>query len=54
MALPGITDPEVIELFTELRDEESEHVEMIREAMSKLPESDSVETEIDPVDAPYL
>ena len=54
MALPGITDPEVIELFTELRDEETEHVEMLREAMAKLPASASVETENDPDDAPSL
>jgi rubrerythrin len=53
-ALPGVTDPEVRTLFTELRDEESEHVEMLREAMAKLPPSASVETENDPEDAPYL
>jgi rubrerythrin len=54
MALPGITDPEVRELFTELRDEETEHVEMLREAMSKLPPSASEEVEFDVDDAPYL
>jgi len=54
MAVPGITDPEVRTLFAELRDEESEHVEMLREAMAKLPPSASVETENDPDDAPYL
>ena len=54
MALPGITDPEVRTLFTELRDEETEHVEMLREAMAKLPPSASVEAEYDPDDAPYL
>ena len=54
MALPGITDPEVRELFTELRDEETEHVEMLREQMAKLPANASVETENDPDDAPYL
>jgi rubrerythrin len=54
MASPGITDPEVRTLFTELRDEELEHVEMLREAMAKLPPSASVETENDPDDAPYL
>ncbi len=53
-ALPGITDPEVITLFTELRDEETEHVEMLRAEMAKLPASASVETENDPDDAPYL
>ena len=53
-ALPGISDPEVRTLFTELRDEETEHVEMLREAMAKLPPSASVETENDPDDAPFL
>ena len=54
MALPGITDPDIKELFTELRDEETEHVEMLQEAMAKLPPSASVETENDPDDAPFL
>ena len=54
MALPGITNDEVRELFTELRDEETEHVEMLREAMAKLPPSASVEAEYDPDDAPFL
>ena len=54
MALPGITNPEVIELFTELRDEEVEHVEMLKEQMARLPASARVETENDPDDAPYL
>jgi len=54
MALPGVTNPEVITLFTELRDEESEHVELLREQMAKLPASASIEIENDPDDAPYL
>jgi len=54
MALPGITDPDVQELFTELRDEETEHVEMLREAMTKLPASASAEVEFDLDDTPYL
>ena len=53
-ALPGITDPEVRTLFTELRDEETEHVEMLQAEMAKLPPSASVETPNDPDDAPYL
>jgi rubrerythrin len=53
-ALPGITDPEVRTLFTELRDEETEHVEMLKAEMAKLPASASVETPNDPDDAPYL
>ena len=54
MALPGITDPEVIKLFTELRDEETEHVEMLKAAMKKLPESASTEVEFDVDETPYL
>jgi rubrerythrin len=53
-ALPGINDPEVKKLFTELRDEETEHVEMLLKAMAKLPPSATVETPNDPDDAPYL
>jgi len=54
LALPGITDPDVIELFTELRDEELEHVEMLKEAMAKLPESASSQVEFDVDETPML
>jgi rubrerythrin len=54
MALPGITDTDVRELFTELRDEEAEHVEMLREAMTRLPSSASAEVEFDLDETPYL
>ena len=54
MALPGITDPDVRTLFAELRDEEIEHVEMLKAQMAKLPSHADVETENDPDDAPYL
>jgi rubrerythrin len=54
MALPGITDSDVRELFTELRDEETEHVEMLREQMAKLPSSASNEIEFDVDETPYL
>jgi len=53
-ALPGITDPDVRELFTELRDEEAEHVEMLKEAMAKLPDSAAEEFELDLDETPYL
>ena len=53
-ALPGVTDPEVRALFTELRDEETEHVEMLQTEMAKLPASASIEIENDPDDAPFL
>jgi len=54
MALPGVTDPEVKELFTELRDEEAEHVEMLKEQMEKLPADANIEFETDYDDVPYL
>ena len=54
MALPGITDPEVRELFIELRDEETEHVKMLQEEMAKLPPSASIVHEFDLDESPYL
>jgi rubrerythrin len=54
MALPGITDPDVRELFTELRDEETEHVEMLKEAMAKLPAAARSEVEFDIDETPML
>ena len=54
MALPGITNAEVRELFIELRDEETEHVEMLQEAMAKLPSDANVEIEFDEDEAPFL
>ncbi len=54
VALAGITDPDVIELFTELRDEETEHVEMLQQAMTKLPESARFEVEFDVDETPML
>ena len=54
VALSGITDPDVRELFTELRDEETEHVEMLKVAMAKLPESARSEVEFDIDESPML
>lgn len=54
MALHGITDPEVRALFIELRDEEAEHIERLREAMAKLPPSANFVVEFDPDESPYL
>jgi len=54
MALPGVTNQEVKDLFVELRDEETEHVEMIKEQMAKLPKSASEEVEYDLDETPYL
>ena len=53
-ALPGITNPEVVALFTELRDEEAEHLQMLKDAMAKLPASADAEGEQDPDEIPYL
>lgn len=39
-ALPEVEDPEVRELFTELRQEEVEHMQMVREQMKKAPDAD--------------
>ena len=36
-ALKHVTDPSVRELFTELRDEETEHVNLLKDAIKKLP-----------------
>jgi rubrerythrin len=53
-ALGHITHPEIRALFTELRDEETEHVRMLEEGMAKLPESADFEGEIDHDESPYL
>lgn len=37
-ALPSIGDPQVRELFTELRDEEMEHQELVKRQIAKAPE----------------
>ena len=53
-ALPGVTDPEVRELFIELRDQEVEHVEMLKEQMAKLPKDADEEVEYDLDETPFL
>jgi len=54
MALPHVTNPEVKALFAELRDEEAEHLVLLRKEMAKLPASASHEAEYDTDDVPYL
>jgi rubrerythrin len=44
-ALPEVEDPEVRELFIELRQEEVEHMQMVRGQMEKLPKSDGFDPE---------
>ena len=45
-ALPEVEDPEVRELFTELRQEEIEHMQMVRDQMKNAPDADG----FDPLD----
>jgi rubrerythrin len=53
-ALPHVSNPEIKELFTELRDEETEHVRMVEEAIAKLPPGSDVEVEQDEDELPML
>lgn len=53
-SLPHVSDPEIHALFTELRDEEREHVSMVQQAIAGLPPSASIEFELDPDEIPYL
>jgi len=50
-ALPEITDSEVRELFTELRQEEVEHMQLVREQMKKAGDRDDFDPD-DFVDDP--
>ena len=49
-----MSDPEIRTLFTELRDEETEHVRMVEEAIAKLPPSAAQEVEEDEDELPAL
>jgi len=53
-ALEHISDPDVRKLFAELRDEETEHVRMVRETIAGLPPSASIEFELDLDESPSL
>lgn len=53
-ALAHITNPDVRKLFVELRDEETEHVRMVRETIARLPASANVELELDLDESPSL
>ena len=53
-ALEHISDPKVRELFSELRDEETEHVRLVREAIAALPPAAAQEWEDDPDEYPAL
>ena len=49
-----MTDPEIQSLFAELRDEETEHVALVKEIMAKLPASAAQEVELDEDELPAL
>jgi rubrerythrin len=53
-ALAHVTDPEIHALFTELRDEETEHIRLVREAIAGLPPGADAELELDDDESPAL
>ncbi len=53
-ALPQITDPEINALFIELRDEETEHKRMLRDAIAALPPGADIELEVDEDEYPAM
>ena len=53
-ALAQVTDPEIHALFIELRDEETEHERMLREAIAALPPGADIESEEDQDEYPAL
>lgn len=53
-ALEHVTDPEIRTLFAELRDEETDHVRMVRAAIAALPPGADQELEEDEDDLPAL
>jgi erythrin-vacuolar iron transport family protein len=53
-ALDHITDADVRKLFSELLDEETEHVRMVRETIARLPPSANIEFELDLDESPSL
>ena len=54
LALAHITNPEIHALFTELRDEETEHVQMVQDCIANLPAGADRELEEDEDDLPML
>jgi len=53
-AIPHVSNDEVKTLFTELRDEETEHVRMVQEAIANLPPGSDIEWEEDEDELPAL
>lgn len=54
LALPYVKNPRIVELFAELRDEEVEHVRMVREAIAALPEEAGYDWDEDDDELPAL
>jgi rubrerythrin len=53
-ALPHVKNEEIRTLFTELRDEETDHVRMVQEAIAKLPPEAALELEQDEDELPAM
>jgi len=53
-ALPGIQDSSVRKLFEELRDEETEHQNLLKEQMAKYPNTLDPDVDPDDVDTPAM
>ena len=53
-ALTHITDAKIKTLFIELRDEETDHIRMVREAIAALPEGSDIDREEDEDEYPAL
>ena len=53
-ALPGIKDSSVRKLFEELRDEETEHQNLLKEQMAKYPDTMAPDVDPDDVDTPAM
>jgi len=53
-ALDHVTDPDIKKLFEELREEEVEHVQMVKDIIAKLPASAKQEIEEDEDELPAL
>ena len=53
-ALAHVTNSEIRDLFIELREEETEHVQMVKDAIAQLPPSAGLEWEEDEDDLPAL
>lgn len=53
-ALAHVSNPEIHSLFTELRDEETEHVRLVKDCIAKLPPGAELELEEDEDDIPGM